>query len=84
MLYRIFTERRGNLAALVGARFEDFALIEARGYWRGVPEDAAIIEVAEEGEDLHEAVMALAAEIKATNNQEAVLIQRVSLDAALV
>lgn len=70
-MYRIYTEKKDNLPILTSKYFDAFTLLPSHGYWRGKPEDGAVIEIeTQEGFP----VMELAREIKETNQQEAVLV----------
>jgi len=82
-LYRICTEDKPNLADLVSARFEAFTIFHGVGYWRGVAEKSATIEIVLESEKRSQ-VLELAETIRRENHQEAVLVQAIELNSVLV
>ncbi len=71
--YSIHTEHKGNLPTLVSGFFECFAIFDGTGFWRGVPEKAARIDIIALPKD-RPAVQALARKIRLANSQEAVYI----------
>ena len=77
MLYRIFTENKNHkeIEKIVSKYFEGFTLIKSEGYWRLQKENSLIIEIVTD--DTDKLINDLAGEIKETNNQEAVLIQKI-------
>ena len=81
MLYRILTEDKPNLASLASRYLDGFTILYGTGYWRGVAEDSAIIEV--DTVDEHK-VLALASDIREYNHQEAVLVQRIESTNVLI
>jgi len=85
MLYRIFTERKPNLARLASRHFDGFTLTEATGYWQGQPEPSAVIEVILDGHPDDKArVYALANLIKHENLQQSVLVEILANTSELV
>ena len=74
-LYRLYTERRDNLATLASRYFDGFTLIPAEGYWQGEGEFSTIIEVITD-DDAYSRVICLARDILATNGQQSVYITR--------
>ncbi len=82
-IYRIYTERRQNLASLVSGYFDGFTLIDASGHWRGLAEPSAVIEVIQDGDETEtrRRVYDLAEAIRAANDQTAVLVTEQSADA---
>lgn len=85
MLYRIYTEdkNRGTIAGIAGNYFPGFTLISATGYWNGKAELSLIVEIVGEQSDGLD-VLAVAHQIKAVNEQEAVLITRHDSSSELV
>ena len=73
VFYRIHTEDRHNLPAIVTFYFDCFAIWHGVGYWCGVGENAACIDIIGTEED-HEKVQQLAKFIKTANAQEAVYV----------
>ena len=88
MIYRIITERRDNLRELTARFFDSCTRIEASGDWKGVSEDSMIIEIDAHGADTRQEfaarVRSLAELIRTTNNQEAVLVQRIESTSVLI
>ena len=76
-IYRLYTERRANLAELTSRYFDGFTLIEAVGYWQGNAESSAIIEVIGTSFD-YARVFALARDIRETNGQQSVYLVRIA------
>lgn len=72
MTYHVHTEDRSNLAELTSKYFQGFTLMHAQGYWDGISEPAAIIEIATDDKSQ---IIALAEDIKRTNMQQAVMIE---------
>jgi len=83
MIYRIYTERKPNLAEIANKYFEGFTIIEAKGYWQGKPEPSAVIEIIAD-ESSRGTVTQLAYDIKHTNNQQAVLVVEIEGEDYLV
>ena len=75
-MYRILVEdvNHGNNTAIEKAAkyFDNFTLIEAKGYWNGLPENTYIFEIET---DEKEKVMELAQLLKASQDQESVFVQ---------
>ena len=82
-VYRLYTERRPNLAALCAQYFQGFTLLDAAGYYDGIPEPATVVEVIGDDTDASR-VFALASHIRATNGQTSVLVTRQPLLATAV
>ena len=89
-LWRLYTEARENLPSIVRGYFDGAAIIATTGIWRGAQELGAIIEVlvitghprdAPKDLDGAERILALAADIRRTNEQTSVLITRSDVDA---
>ena len=84
LVYRIYTERKNlpELQALVAGYFDGYTLIWATGVWRGLREQAVIVEIVTEGtiEDRAK-VYELAEATRVALEQSAVLVteQAVSL-----
>ena len=83
MLYRICTEDKNidQLHALVSKSFDGFTSYVATGYWKGVSEQARIIEIVAQGNKRQcgafESIRALCYAIKELNSQECVLLQAI-------
>ena len=77
-LFRIHTETRPNIAAIVSERFDGFTLYAATGYWRGLREDSTTVEILADASRRAD-VDAIADRIRTENGQQAVLV--VELDA---
>ena len=84
MLYRIFTERKNEaeIEKIVSKYYEGFTLVKSEGFWRLQKENSLIIEIVTEDSD--KLISNLAKEIKANNNQQAVLIQKIKNNQWLV
>ena len=74
-VYRIYTERRENLSAIVGRFFDSATLIFGSGIWQGTNEESTIIEVVGSDVDKYQ-VRKLADLIRLVNEQSAVLVTR--------
>lgn len=85
MLFRIFTEDKNRDALRFGIaeRFDAFTLLDAWGFWKGEPEKSLVIEIVGDPE-IEATVRELALWIKRTNEQEAVLIERLENHSELV
>lgn len=71
--YHVHTEWFPNVEEIASRHFDGFTLNTARGFWKGQDEPTAVIEIAT---DNAAAVRAFAEDLKATNRQESVLIER--------
>lgn len=71
--YSIHTEHKGNLPTLASGFFDCFAIFEGTGYWKGIPEKAARIDIIAFPKD-RGAVNTLAHTIRVVNKQEAVYV----------
>jgi hypothetical protein len=71
--YSIHTEGKPNLPSLVSHVFDCFAIFEGTGYWKGIPEEAARIDIIGTEQD-RPAVETLARTIRYENAQEAVYV----------
>lgn len=80
ILYRLYTERRANLAELTARHFDNFTLIDAVGYWQGIAEPSAVIEILGTDCGLHARVVALARNIREANDQTSVYLVRASCE----
>ena len=78
-IYRLYTERRANLAELTSRYFDGFTLIEAVGYWQGNAEPSAIVEVIGTSFD-YTRVLTLAHDIRETNGQQSVYLVRIACE----
>ena len=78
-LYRLYTERRPNLAGIVSRHFAGFTLCDSVGYWEGSSELSCIVEViVSDNDDSDDAryadILRLAEDIRATNKQTSVYV----------
>lgn len=76
MTFRLYTEDspvfRSNAARILTDHgFDSFTILPASGYWHGVPENSAVIELYTDNRD---AVLDSARAITACNHQQAVLV----------
>lgn len=83
MLFRLYTERKPNLADLASKRFEGFTILPAVGTWKGVSEDSAVIEVIGTHDD-EANILRLAEDIKRENSQEAVYLVKLATSEVLL
>ena len=75
ILYRLYTERRDNLAELTARYFPGFTLLDGVGFWDNVHEETTIIEIIASDVVGHVVrLRELAETIRNTNNQHAVII----------
>jgi len=89
MIYRIYTEYRPGLAAIVAKHFDGFTMLApAIGYWKGVPEHTQVIEIALDSDcgafAGHSRIVALADAIRVANHQESVLVVGITANTVLV
>jgi len=80
--YRIYTERKKNLAKIASKYFHAFAIYNTVGYWKGKAEKGAIIEVIANGKEM--ASRLLINEINATNKQECCLLTKEIIESKLI
>lgn len=82
-VFRIYTENKNpeRLKELISICFDGFTVIKTKGFWKGVPENALLIEIYTENVEL---IRALASAIKKNNKQEAVLVTSTDVDFQLV
>ena len=73
IVWRLYTEHRGNLTMLVSRYFSGATLIAAQGLWQGLVELSTVIEIVGTGADLQNIVF-LVGDIKVVNNQSSVLV----------
>ena len=73
IFYRLHTEDRENLPGLVSNYFECYAIYKGIGFWRGIGEHAACIDIIGAEADVVK-VQNLAHCIKSINEQEAVYV----------
>ena len=87
LVYRIYTERKNlpELQALVAGYFDGYTLIWATGVWRGLREQAVIVEIVTEGtiEDRAK-VYDLAEAIRVALAQLAVLVTEQAVSSVLI
>ena len=83
--FRIYTEDvdRQVIARLADAKFRGYTLLHGIGKWGGVAENSVIIEIIAPRIESQK-VYALAAEIKAANHQQAVLVTVKDTESALI
>lgn len=87
MIYRIYTEDKGNqeyIASIVLRRFEGFNITKATGYYKGHKENALCIELDTLNDDNRIGVFNLANDIKIAGKQESVLLQILGVKSILV
>ena len=74
-LYHLYTEYRPNLPEIVSRHFDGFTLLQGAGYWLGNSEASAILEILVPTSDTWNGlILALARDIKDTNNQQSVYV----------
>ena len=73
VFYRIHTENQEHLPAYVAEWFDFFNIVVGTGYWKGIPEKSATIEIIGQTEDA-ERVSDLANVIRHVFTQEAVYV----------
>jgi hypothetical protein len=87
-LYRICTENRNfeQTIQLVAKHFDGFTVIHTDGFWKGQAEHSLVIEILPDMGDgeARTQVEKLARAIKKQNNQQAVMIQRISAQYDLI
>ncbi len=81
--YRLYTEIRPNLQALVSSHFEGATIFYAEGLWQGKPEQSAIIEIVGSVEDLAR-VRSLALLIRITNDQTTVMLTMTAVNVQMI
>ena len=81
-LFRIHTETRPNIAAIVSELFDGFTLYAAVGYWRGLREDSTTVEILADASRRAD-VDTVVERIRAENNQQAVLVVEMEVTADL-
>lgn len=81
--FRIYTEdkNREKIEELLSIAFDGFTVIKTKGFWKGTPENALLIEIYTENAEL---IKALAGAIKKNNKQEAVLVTSADVDFELI
>lgn len=83
LLYRLYTEDKANLTAIVSQLFPSATLIHTVGLWQGQLETGRIIEIVGFPSD-SQRVLALARRIKTENKQDAVLVTSQSLSSQVI
>ena len=87
MLYRILTERKNTkqVEGIVSKYFTGYTILKADGYWKRERENSLIIEIDTNGGGNPKTnkvkLNAIADAIKRLNQQQAVLIQAIPVDA---
>ena len=81
--YRLYTEFAPNLLELTSRYFKGATLYFGTGLWEGNTESSGVIEIVATEEDL-QSVVFLAGDIKAVNNQQAVLVTYARVTAVTV
>jgi len=87
MLYRIFTEDKGNvkeIAKLASRYFEGFTIFKSLGYYKGKAEKSLLIEVTSLDENICLDINDLADDIKVVNKQETVLVEKIACSSKLI
>lgn len=81
--FRIYTEdkNRDKIEELLAIAFDGFTVIRTKGFWKGVPENAIVIEVFTRDTKL---IRALCGAIKRCNKQEAVGLTIENVDFELI
>lgn len=81
--FRIYTEdkNREKIEELLSIAFDSFTVIRTKGFWKGTPENAIIIEIFTKDAQL---VKALCGAIKRSNKQEAVGLTVEEVDFQLI
>lgn len=81
--FRIYTENKNpdKINEILSLGFDGFTVIRTKGFWKGVPENALLIEIYTDNEKL---VKALAEAIKKNNKQEAILVTSADVDFNLI
>ncbi len=79
MIYRIYTEYKPGLSAIVAAHFDGFTMESpAVGYWQGKAEHCQVIEIVADADaiafEMDARVRACAEAIRSANKQQAVLV----------
>lgn len=84
MLYRILTERKNQqgIESLASKYFDGFTVYPAIGFWQGRKEGSIILEV--ETNLGNQPINQLALDIKALNQQQAILVQRIANSSWLI
>lgn len=80
-LYRIYTENRENVVGIAGKYFRNLSVFSMVGSYAGIPEQSMVVEVLTDLER-EPLIMALAKEIKETNQQHSVLVLRQDVEYA--
>jgi hypothetical protein len=83
--YRIYTENKDRvyIEHLLNQCFDGFTVYKTKGQWKGKAENSLVFEIIEDGGGLH-ALRNIAREIKAHNNQDAVLVTRETISGGLI
>ncbi len=91
MLYRIWTEDKNEhlVRCIVNERFKGYSIYKAKGYWHGKVEDSLVVEIDTTDvpgtEDVdYISISQVAKQIKKTNQQESVLIQKIACESRLI
>ena len=79
--YTLYTERKENLPELVSRYFDGATLYDAQGLWQKVLELSAAIVILGSEED-ESRVLDLAATIKRENEQQALIMEKESVEVA--
>ncbi len=83
MLYQLFTEdiNRPSVTRILDSHFPGYTLIPSAGHWQGVSEPSLVAEIeTNDGVSVYRA----AEEIRAANNQQAVLVEAIPSESELV
>lgn len=79
VVYRLYTEYKPGIPALVSRYFTGATILDAIGLWDGSTELACVIEIVGTHADL-QAIAHLVGDIKVRNNQSSVLVTRQRVD----
>jgi hypothetical protein len=72
-VYRLYTEHKSNLTDIIAQWFDGATIIQTVGLWRGQTEIGAIVEIIGQASD-RARIIALARQIRDTNEQQCVLV----------
>lgn len=85
MIYRLYTEdlNRKEVIKIITKYYQGFTIIEATGFWRLNKEKTIIIEIVTVGLFFGN-IENIVDEIKKLNNQESILVARISGDSSFI
>jgi len=78
MLFRICTANvnQDKIEKIVGKRYDGFTIVHGTGFYKKQKENSLIIEIVTDENEV-ENIKSIASEIKETNKQDAVLVQKI-------